>query len=111
MRLLREVRLRRGGPHGLFLPRISQGAGRQLHLRLKRHAFDLGLDISGTGVRNDFTTADKAVRAEGVQRLKTWIEVAAKLGAPTVRAFADSQPPFRSWQEAASNAPRDAVEG
>lgn len=31
----------------------------------------------------DFTTADQTVRAEGVQRIKTWIEVAAKLGAPT----------------------------
>jgi sugar phosphate isomerase/epimerase len=70
----------------------------------------LGLGLSGTGVRNDFTTADKAVRAEGVQRVKTWIEVAAKLGAPTVRAFADSQAPFRNWQQASGNAPRETVE-
>jgi sugar phosphate isomerase/epimerase len=45
-----------------------------------------------------------------VQRLKVWIEVAAKLGAPTVRAFADSQPPFKDWQQASGNASRDAVE-
>ena len=56
-------------------------------------ATDLGLEISGTGVRNDFTAADVAVRKAGVQRIKTWIEVAAKLGAPVIRAFADSQPP------------------
>ena len=60
--------------------------------------------------RNDFTAADPAIRAEGVARLKTWIEVAAKIGAPTVRAFADSQPPFKNWQQAARNASRDAVE-
>jgi len=45
-----------------------------------------------------------------VQRLKTWIEVAAKLGAPTIRAFADSQAPFKNWQQAAGNATRDTVE-
>ncbi len=79
--------------------------------RLKRHAFNLGLGLSGTGVRNDFTTADAAVRAAGVQRVKNWIEVAAKLGAPCVRAFADSQPPFRNWQQASDNATRETVEG
>ena len=41
---------------------------------------------------------------------KTWIEVAAKLGAPTVRAFADSQQPFKTWQQASNNASRDTVE-
>ena len=78
--------------------------------RIKRYAHDLGLAISGTGVRNDFTTADKSVRAEGVQRIKNWIEVAAKLGAPTIRAFADSQPPFKTWQEASGNASRADIE-
>ncbi len=78
--------------------------------RIKRYAHDLGLVISGTGVRNDFTTADKSVRTEGVQRIKNWIEVAAKLGAPTIRAFADSQPPFKTWQEASANASRTDVE-
>ena len=79
-------------------------------MRIKRHAFNLGLDISGTGVRNDFTAADPAIRAEGVARLKTWIEVAAKLGAPTIRAFADCQAPFKTWQQASANAPREKVE-
>jgi sugar phosphate isomerase/epimerase len=78
--------------------------------RVKRHAFQLGLDISGTGARNDFTAADPAVRAEGVAILKTWIEVASKLGAPTVRAFADCQAPFKTWQQASNNAPREKVE-
>jgi sugar phosphate isomerase/epimerase len=50
------------------------------------------------------------VRAEGVQRIKAWIEVAARLGAPTIRAFADSQPPHKSWQLAAGQAPRETVE-
>lgn len=96
---------------GYFFPGYPGVPTDDYIFRLKRHAFDLGLGISGTGVRNDFTTADAAVRAEGVQRVKNWIEVAAKLGAPCVRAFADSQPPFRSWSQASGNAPRETVEG
>ena len=95
---------------GYFFPGYPQAPADSYIIRLKRHAFNLGLDISGTGVRNDFTAANPATRAEGVARLKTWIEVAAKLGAPTIRAFADSQPPFKNWQQAANNAPRATVE-
>ncbi len=95
---------------GYFFPGYPQAPADSFLFKLKRHAFALGLGISGTGVRNDFTTADHAVRAEGVQRVKTWIEVAAKLGAPTVRAFADSQPPFKNWSEAARGASRETVE-
>jgi sugar phosphate isomerase/epimerase len=96
---------------GYFFPGYPNAPRDEYLYRLKRHAFDLGLAISGTGVRNDFVTSDKSVRAEGVARLKTWIEVAAKIGAPVVRAFADSQPPFKSWQEAAHNAAREEIEG
>lgn len=95
---------------GYFFPGYPQAPDDRYIIRLKRHAFNLGLEISGTGVRNDFTAADPAIRAEGVQRLERWIEVAAKLGAPTIRAFADSQPPFRNWRQAANNAPRETVE-
>jgi sugar phosphate isomerase/epimerase len=95
---------------GYFFPGYPAAPDDAYLVRLKRHAFDRGLAISGTGVRNDFTAADPAVRAEGVQRIKTWIEVAAKLGAPTVRAFADSQAPFRTWQQASGNATRETVE-
>jgi sugar phosphate isomerase/epimerase len=95
---------------GYFFPGYPGAPSDRYLVKLKRHAFDLGLELSGTGVRNDFTTADAKVRAEGVQRVKTWIEVAAKLGAPTVRAFADSQAPFKNWREASGNAPRETVE-
>ena len=95
---------------GYFFPGYPKAPSDDYIISLKRHIFNLGLAISGTGVRNDFTAADPATRAEGVARLKTWIEVAAKLGAPTVRAFADSQPPFRNWKQAAKDAPREVVE-
>ncbi len=54
---------------------------------IKRRAFLLGLDISGTGVRNDFTLPDKDRRASELRLVKAWIECAARLGAPVLRVF------------------------
>src|SRR5688572_21122509 len=59
--------------------------------QIKRKAVKLGLEISGTGVRNDFTIADKAKREQEVTLVKNWIEVAAKIGAPVIRIFAGNQ--------------------
>ncbi len=78
--------------------------------KLKRHAFDLGLGISGTGIGNNFTTADKAARANDVQRIKRWVEVAAKLGAPVLRVFADTQMRAQTWQTVSHGATREQVE-
>lgn len=77
---------------------------------LKRRAFDLGLGISGTGIGNNFTTADQAARANDVQRIKNWVEVAAKLGAPVLRVFADTQMRAQTWQDVSRGAPRAEVE-
>lgn len=60
---------------------------------VKRKAFGLGLEICGTGVRNDFTHADSAKRRESVQLVKSWIDVAQKLGGQTVRIFSGTQKP------------------
>lgn len=60
---------------------------------IKRKAFRLGLDITGTGVRNDFTDPDKNKRAEHVTLVKNWIDAAAKLGVPVLRIFAGTQSP------------------
>jgi sugar phosphate isomerase/epimerase len=54
---------------------------------VKRRAFLLGLDISGTGVRNDFTTSDEGKLQSDIDLVKRWMQVAVKLGAPVVRVF------------------------
>jgi sugar phosphate isomerase/epimerase len=77
---------------------------------LKKRAFELGLGISGTGIGNNFTLADQAARAVDVQRIKNWIEVAAKLGAPVIRVFADTQLRAQTWESASQGAKRDDVE-
>lgn len=77
---------------------------------LKKRAFELGVGISGTGIGNNFTLADKAARAIDVQRIKNWLEVAAKLGAPVFRVFADTQLRAQTWETASHHASRDDVE-
>lgn len=71
---------------------------------VKRHAFLQGLDISGTGVRNDFTHPDPEKRAADVELVKAWIDVAAKLGAPVIRIFAGPAPAGYEarWDEVAT---------
>ncbi|TXE14328.1 sugar phosphate isomerase/epimerase family protein [Algoriphagus aquimarinus] len=54
---------------------------------IKQMAFLLGLEISGTGVRNDFTDPDPARRKVSVELVKNWILAAEKLGAPVIRVF------------------------
>jgi len=54
---------------------------------LKRRAFLSGLDVSGTGVRNDFTQPEPEKREADVAHVARWAEVAAKLGAPCLRVF------------------------
>ena len=58
---------------------------------IKRKAFKAGIEITGTGVRNDFTIADKAKREQEVQLVKNWIEAAAKIGASVLRIFSGTQ--------------------
>jgi sugar phosphate isomerase/epimerase len=53
--------------------------------RLKQRAFLLGLDISGTAVMNDFCVPPGPNRDKELQHVRTWIDHAAELDAPTVR--------------------------
>jgi sugar phosphate isomerase/epimerase len=58
---------------------------------LRKQAFQLGLDISGTAVGNDFGLADEVKRREEIQKLKTWVDFAEVLTAPVIRVFAGHQ--------------------
>jgi len=58
---------------------------------VKKKAFNQGIEISGTGVRNDFTEPDPNKRKESVLLVKRWIEAAEKIGAPVIRIFSGNQ--------------------
>ena len=96
---------------GYFFPGYPKAPSDDYIARIKRYTHDRGITISGTGVKNDFATADKAVWAEGVALTKLWIEVAARLGAPVVRVFAGPHGKnAKDWQSAAGGASRVEVE-
>lgn len=61
---------------------------REFLLRLKRHAFLSGVDISGTAVGNTFTPPKGPKRDAELALVKTWVDHAALLGAPHIRVFA-----------------------
>lgn len=56
--------------------------------RLRRHAFLLGLAISGTAVRNTFTYPPGPQLQKEIAHVKHWVDLAVELGAPTIRIFA-----------------------
>lgn len=78
---------------GYYFPGYPNVPSDEYLYEIKRKAFRLGLDITGTGVRNDFTEPDKNKRAEHIQLVKNWIDAASKIGAPVVRIFAGTQNP------------------
>jgi hypothetical protein len=50
---------------GYFFPGYPRVPDDTYVNRMKRYTHDRGIVISGTGVKNDFATKDKGVRAEG----------------------------------------------
>jgi sugar phosphate isomerase/epimerase len=88
-------------PTGYFFPGYPKVPSDKYINEFKRRAFQLGLDLSGTGVRNNFASPDKATRAADVQHVKEWIECAARMGAPVLRVFAGPPPEGHTWEQVA----------
>jgi sugar phosphate isomerase/epimerase len=61
-------------------------------LRVKRLAVASGLAITGTPIGNRFTLPPGEARESQITSVRRWIDVAADLGAPTVRIFAGGAP-------------------
>ena len=58
--------------------------------KLKQHAFNLGLDVSGTSVGNNFCVPSGPLRETQLKLVRTWVDHAAELDAPVIRVFAGS---------------------
>lgn len=88
---------------GYYFPGYPSAPSDDYIFSLKQKAHRLGLDISGTGVRNDFTNPDASKRGEDITLIKKWIDVAAKLGAPVIRIFSGNKMPDGfTWDEVAA---------
>lgn len=88
---------------GYYLPNYPEVPSDEYLYEFKRKAFQLGIDISGTGIRNNFASPDPKVRAADVARAKQWIIAASKMGAPVLRLFAGAIPKGyeAKWDEVA----------
>jgi len=69
-------------------------------LKLRRHAFLRGIDISGTAVGNNFAVPKGEKRDAEIASVKKWIQNAALIGAPHIRIFAGAAPKDLSKEEA-----------
>lgn len=86
-------------PTGYYFPDYPHVPTTAYARDIRQHAFGLGLSISGTGVRNDFTVPDDQERQAQVRHVQRWIEAAARLGAPVLRVFAGSGVPDEHTRE------------
>ena len=85
---------------GYYFPGYPEVPSDEYIFHLKNKAHRLGLDISGTGIRNEFADPDPAKRTADINFTKKWIEVAAKLGAPVIRIFTGKTlPPDHTREE------------
>lgn len=69
-------------PTGYYFP---EDVDREYCQSLRRHAFLLGLDISGTAIMNDFCVPPGAEADKEMAHVHQWIDRAADLTAPIVR--------------------------
>ncbi len=72
--------------------------------KLQQHAFLLGLDISGTAIRNDFCLAEGPKRDEDLKEVRQWIDHAAALTAPVIRVFGGTVPRGENEDQVAERA-------
>jgi len=96
---------------GYYFPGYPKPPSDEYIYSIKRAAFKLGLDICGTGVRNDFCYADPEIRKKEKALVKDWILVAEKLGAPAVRIFTGKGiPDGYTWTRASKWVTEDILE-
>ncbi len=57
----------------------------------KWKVFDRGLEISGTGIRNNFSVPEKEQRRKDIELIRQWTAAASKMGIPLIRIFAGSE--------------------
>ena len=69
-------------------------------LKLRRHCFLRGVEVSGGSVGNTFTWPAGAKRDEQMSYVKKWVDHYAALGAPHIRVFAGNAPRGVSRAEA-----------
>ena len=74
-------------PTGYYFPGYPSVPIDEYLFEFKRKAFLSGIEISGTGIRNDFAHASEQKRKDDLDLIESWCIVAGKIGAPLLRVF------------------------
>jgi len=96
-------------PTAYYFPGYPEVPDDAVVYRIKRKAYRLGLDISGTGVRNDFTLPEPEKRAAEVALVEKWIGFCVRLGAPVLRVFSGRGVPEGHTREETTGWVTDAL--
>lgn len=86
-------------PTGYYFPAYPAPPTDAYIKAFKRRAFDLGVSISGTGIKNNFASPDRSSRQVDIRRVLEWMEVSAKLGVSVLRVFAGHEAPGANREE------------
>ena len=70
-----------------YIPGYPEVPPDEVLFGIKKMAFRYGINIAGTGVKNDFALVTPQDRAKEVQLVKDWVVAATKLGATSLRVF------------------------
>ncbi len=60
---------------------------------LKKRALELGINISWTGIRNNFVTADEEARKQDLKMIKDWLDISSNIGSSILRVFTGRNQP------------------
>ena len=80
-------------PTGYYFPGYPAAPSDAYLAALKKRAFLNGVTLNCTGIKQDFAVTDPAARQKDIQLVKTWVEVAQKLGASGLRVFSGIRVP------------------
>jgi sugar phosphate isomerase/epimerase len=86
-----------------YIPGYPEVPPDEVLFGIKKMAFRLGLNVIGTGVRNDFALTNPADRAKEIRLVKNWVLAERKMGATSLRVF--------SGRTAAEGYAREEVKG
>ncbi len=73
---------------GYYFPGYPEIPDDKTLFPLKKKALELGLNITWTGVRNNFVNPEKTSRESDIELIKNWLQVSSKLGASIMRIYA-----------------------
>jgi len=72
---------------GYYFPSYPETPPNSELFDLKHRALELGLNISWTGIRNNFTNPDEDSRKSDREMVRKWLTVSSNLGASIMRIF------------------------